>query len=377
MNLFWKIVICIVIIAIIGFGIAVYWAYNKMTSFEDLKIDEQATLAEKVKTADAWLEKIHKDNKFNGAILLIKNDSVILKNTYGFTDYTRTSELNNNSSFRLASVSKQFTAVGIMLLKEQGKLNFDDPITKFLPNLSYSNVTVRNLLNHTSGVPNIYMGFPKKYKKEIGEVLTISKMIELLAKENLPLEYQPNDKYQYNNTGYVLLAGIVEKASGKSFEEFMQTELFDKLNLKNTRVWNLVSADATFDNKTSSFDNVLGEITELKPDVLDGVAGDGGVFSSINDFIIWNQFWYDTDLLSEETKKEAFKKPILNNGKESDYGFGWIITKNNAHWHNGSWLGARTLFVRNENLKNCMVILDNSSSMNVDAIGNQLAKVLK
>lgn len=377
MSLFWKIIISIVILAFIGFGIAFYRAYNKMTSIEALQINKEMTLTEKAETANTWLNKLQKSNKFNGAVLLIKNDSVILKNTYGFTDYTQTKKLTNNSSFRLASVSKQFTATGIMLLKEQQKLNFDDSITTFLPSLSYTNVTVRNLLNHTSGVPDVYMSFPKKYKNEVGNILTISKTIALLAKESPPLTNLPNEKYKYNNTGYVLLAGIIEKVSGKSFEEFMQTELFNKLEMKNTRVWNLASTNTTFKNKTTSFENVLGKIKNLKPSVLDGVAGDGGVFSSINDFVIWNQFWHNNNLLSKNTQQEAFKKPVLNNKKQSNYGFGWLITKNKAHWHNGSWLGARTLIIRNEQLKNCLVILDNSSTFNIDNIAHQLVKVLK
>lgn len=302
---------------------------------------------------------------------------MLLKSTYGFTDHTRTKKLNNESSFRLASVSKQFTGVGIMLLKEKGKLDFDDSITKFLPLPLYKKVTVRHLLNHTSGIPDVYMNFPEKYQSEIGEALTISKMIELLGKENLPLNNVPNDIHSYNNTGYVLLAGIIESVSGVSFEEFMQVELFNKLKMDNTRVWNLVSNDNDFENKTSSFDNVLGDVVELKPDVLDGVAGDGAVFSSINDFVIWNQFWNGNELLSQETMEEAFKKMILNDGTIINYGFGWSIFSDHAHGHNGSWLGARTSIVRNKKLKNCIVVLDNSASMNVDKIVNQLVKVLK
>lgn len=377
MKLVLKIVLSLIVIAVVGFAIMTFIAYNKMVKVTELAINDSDSLATKIEKADKWLLKLHKNNQFNGAVLLIKNDTVILKNTYGYTNHKRTEELTVHSSFRLASVSKQFTAVGIMLLKEQGKLNFDDSITKFLPNLPYKNVTVRNLLNHTSGVPDVYMNFPKKYKSEVGEVLTISKMIELLAKENLPLTFQPNEKFEYNNSGYVLLAGIIEKISGTSFEEFMQSALFDKLNMRNTRVWNLVSKDNNFKNKVSSFENLLGEVNELKLGALDGVAGDGSVFSSIDDFIIWNQFWCNTDLLSDETKKEAFIKPTLNNGKQSDYGFGWIIASPKSHWHNGSWLGARTIIARNEELKNCLVILDNSASMAVDNMSNELAKVLK
>ena len=252
MKLVWKIVIGVIIIGIISFAAFVFYAYKKMTKVEELKIGITDNQTEKIVKAKEWLDKLQKNNKFNGAVLLIKNDSVLLKESYGYTDFTKKEKLTTNSSFRLASVSKQFTGVGIMLLKEQGKLNFDDSITKFLPQLTYKNVTIRHLLNHTSGVPDAYMDFPKKHKKEIGKALTISKMVELLAKENLPLKTKPNDIYNYNNTGYVLLAAIIEKASGKSFEEFLQIELFDKLKMKNTRVWNLVSKAKGFENKTSS-----------------------------------------------------------------------------------------------------------------------------
>ncbi|MFY7671929.1 serine hydrolase domain-containing protein [Tenacibaculum sp. MEBiC06402] len=377
MKLIWKILIAGVVLAILVFGAISVWAFNKMANIDELEINSKDTPTEKLEKVDKWLSNLQKDNKFNGAVLLIKNDSVLLKKTYGFTDYTRKEKLSTKSSFRLASVSKQFTGVGIMILKEQGKLNFDDSITKFLPSLPYKNVTVRNLLNHTSGIPDAYMGFPNKYEKEIGDALTITKMVELLAKENLPLVKEPNEVYSYNNTGYVLLAAIIESISGKSFEEFMQAELFDKLEMKNTRVWNLVSADSTFPNKTWSFENVLGETEELRPGVLDGIAGDGGVFCSIDDFVKWNQFWYDNNLLSESTMQEAFKVTRLNNGTEVKYGFGWSIFNENAHAHNGSWLGARTSFLRNIKLKNAIVVLDNSASMNVDGIVNQLVKVLK
>ncbi|AUC13925.1 hypothetical protein BTO06_01595 [Tenacibaculum sp. SZ-18] len=377
MKLIWKIIIAVVILGVLAFGAASIWAFNKMAKIDELVLGENDNLTEKIEKTDKWLAKLQKDNKFNGAVLLIKNDSLLLKNTYGFTDHTRRKRLTSQSSFRLASVSKQFTGVGIMLLKEQGKLNFDDSIKKFLPVLPYEKVTIRNLLNHTSGIPDVYMDFPKKYSKEVGSALTISMMVKLLAKENLPLEHNPNEVHSYNNTGYVLLAAIIENVSGKSFEEFMQTELFDKLGMKNTRVWNLLSQEKTFPNKTWSFENILGDLVELKSGVLDGIAGDGGVFSSIDDFIIWNQFWYDNQLLSKITMQEAFKETILNDGTVINYGFGWVIFGKDVHAHNGSWLGARTSFARNTKLKNAIVLLDNSASMNVDAIEKQLVKVLK
>ncbi len=376
MNLFLKILAGLFVVLILLFVGAFFYLKSNAT-VGVLEVNANETLSNKLKQADKWLAKLQEDKKFNGAVLLIKNDAVLLKSVYGFTSASQTEKLQLNSSFRLASVSKQFTAAAIMLLKQQNKLDFDDAITKFLPDLPYSNVTVRNLLNHTSGIPDIYMTFDKKYTAEIGDYLTVSKMVDLLVKENKPLESKPNSVYKYNNTGYVLLAAIIEAISNTSFEEFMQKQLFDRLEMQDTRVWNLASKSTDFENKTASFQYILGSALGFEPSILDGVAGDGSVFSSINDMVIWNQFWYNNTLITKEIMQEAFVTPVLNDGSTSDYGFGWIITKNNAMWHNGSWLGARTMIIRNPQLKNCLVLLDNSSSNNLDKIAAQLVKVLK
>lgn len=377
MNNLFKILIAIVFIGVVGTGVAAYFVLKKATNIEKLDFTSDQGLTEKITIANEWLTQLEKEHKFNGAVLLIKNDSVVLKNTYGYTDYTATKKLTNNSSFRLASLSKQFTAAGIMLLKEQGKLNFNDSITKYLPSLPYHNVTIRNLLHHTSGIPDVYMKYPKKYKKDVGNVLTIAKVVTLLSEEANKLNFRPNEKFVYSNTGYVLLAAIIEAVSNRSFEDFMQTELFNKLGMQNTRVWNLVSKDSTFVNKTDSFENILDERLPLKPTKIDGVAGDGAVFSSINDMVIWNTFWYQNNLISENTLKEAFTTSTLNDNSLHTYGFGWIILNPTAHWHNGSWLGARTIIIRNTELKNCLVILDNSASLNIDRMAEELVKVLK
>jgi len=344
---------------------------------KELILSQDVGQKEKIDELDTWLQGLHEEDHFNGGVLLIKNDSVIFKKTYGYTDYTKSKKLTSSSSFRLASVSKQFTAVGIMLLKEQGKLEFDDSVTKYLPALKYKEATIRNLLNHTSGIPDAYMGFPEKYKDEVGTELEISEVVSLLAKADLPFASKPNEKFQYNNTGYVLLAAIVESVSGESFESFMNRELFSKLEMPNARVWNLVSKNPDYEMKTGSFEYENGKITELPPTVFDGISGDGGIFCSLDDFIIWNQFWIENPLLSSETMAEAFMEVTLLNGEKSSYGFGWNSTPNGGAWHNGSWLGARTLIARNSNSKNCIVVLDNSSSAQVDFIAQQLAKVLK
>jgi CubicO group peptidase (beta-lactamase class C family) len=151
----------------------------------------------------------------------------------------------------------------------------------------------------------------------------------------------------------------------------MQTELFDPMGMKNSRVWNLFSAEETFPNKTDDFDAMLKKT--LKPTLLDGVAGDGAVFCSVEDFLIWDKFWYSNDIISQESINEAFTPPSLPDGKETNSGFGWVI-QGNMIWHNGSWLGARTFFGRNVKEKTCIALLDNSSNINSEGILREIQK---
>ncbi len=364
-----------IVTASFGFVISfLVWFFEFRPKVDVLKVVKEDSLISRIEKVDNWFKNLNKNNKFNGAVLLIKKDSVLLKKAYGYSDANSSRMLTTSSSFRLASLSKQFTATGIMLLKERGLLSFEDEIIKFLPELSYNKVTIRHLLNHTSGIPDVYIDFPKKYKKEVGDLLTNEKVVKLLAKMNPKLENSPNEKYQYSNIGYVLLSTIIERISKKSFQEFLQTELFDKLEMRNSKVWNLLSKSNSFANKTSSYYAFWIFKKTLNPGVLDGVSGDDAVFSSIDDLIIWNQFWYKNNLLSNSIIKEAFTRPKLNNGINSPYGFGWLI-KDNIVWHKGSWLGARTLIVRDTLQKNTIVLLDNSSSACIDNIHKELAKI--
>jgi len=285
-----------------------------------------------------------------------------LEKTYGFTNSNKTEKLNNNSSFRLASISKQFTASGIMLLKEKGLVNYDDIVSKYISNFPYSNVTIRNLLNQTSGIPDSYLNLAKKAKNEIG-ILTNEKAIKLIVENKSKANFEPNDKYEYSNTNYIILARIIELVSDQSFESFLKDNIFIPLGMNDTRVWNLVSEDNTFKGKTDGFEDLAGQIREIKPTFVDGVAGDGGVFSSLNDFVKWDQFWYENKLISNENLKEAFKKPTLNSGEKSNYGFGWVIINEDIVMHNGAWLAANTYFVRNTKKKTSLVLLDNSSNI--------------
>ena len=348
----------IVLIAI-GFFI---WFFVSFLQIPELELPENSNEKEKIVLIDNWFEKLNSENKFNGGVLFRKDGQPTLAKTYGYTNSKQTERLNNNSSFRLGSISKQFTASGIMLLKENKILDYDDLVSKHISGFPYQNVTIRNLLNQTSGIPDVYLELAENEKDNLG-ILTNEKALQLIIENNIKSNFEPNDKFDYSNTNYIILARIIELISNQSFEDFMKDNIFIPLGMNNTRVWNLVSKDKTFEGKTDGFKDLAGVVNEIKPTFVDGVAGDGGVFSSINDFMIWDEFWYKNELISNENLKEAFKRPILNNGQTSNYGFGWVIVSDDIVMHNGAWLAAKTYFVRNIKKKTSLVILDNSANL--------------
>ena len=342
------------------------WFFIFFLKVPSLDLSGELDEIEKINKIDEWFEQLQQDNKFNGVVAFSKDGKTLLTKGYGYTNHKKDQRLTEQSSLRLASVSKQFTAAGIMLLHENKKLDYDDPVSQYIEGFPYPEVTIRHLLNQTSGVPDVYLDLAEKNKKEIS-LLTNEIAVDLVIKENRKAVFSPNDQFQYSNTNYILLARIIELLSGTSFENYMRTELFEPLGMKNTRVWNLKSEESTFTNKVDDFENFKGINSPIEPTFIDGVAGDGAVFSSATDMLIWDQFWYENDLISPENLKQAFVKPQLTNGKASDYGFGWMITDNGS-WHNGAWLGANTMIIRNTEKKTCMVILDNSSNIFFDKI---------
>jgi CubicO group peptidase (beta-lactamase class C family) len=363
------ILIGILLLLACGIGYSVY-AWLQVSPIE---VASDANEAERLAAVDRWLDELFEKHKFNGGIMFVRDGQVLLSKTCGFTDHTATQRLDDHSAFQLASVSKQFTAAGILRLAEMGLLNLDDPVAKHLDGFISDKVTIRHLLNQTSGIPDVYMDLAEQHRKELGKVLTTSDVVELV-KQYGELERQPGDAMEYSNTNYVLLAGIVESASGMSFEHFMHKELFKPLGMNDTRVWNLLSAKRS-SNQASDFDQVDDDRTPVETTWIDGVAGDGAIFCSLHDFVIWDQFWEGNPLISEGLLRQAVRRPKLNDGTKSDYGFGWVVERK-GHWHSGAWRGANTFIARYPESGCCLVVLDNSSNPRVDKIAGHLVEAL-
>lgn len=349
------------------------WFFLFFTRISDLDIPENSTETKKIEAIDEWFTALQTDGQFNGAVLFARNGKPVFMKGYGFENAEKTKPITPNTSFRLASVSKQFTATGILVLQEQNKLNIDDEVVQYIEGFPYKNVTIRHLLNHTSGIPDAYMDLATANKESI-KILTNEKAIELLMEAKPEMVFQPNERHEYANTNCILLARIIEIVSDSSFETFMQENVFEPLQMKQTRVWNLLSKDENFLNKAEDMRNIKGKLYTINPSFIDGVAGDGAVFSSLNDFLIWDQFWYENNLVSEINLQEAFQKVKLTNGEFSHYGFGWSIGEKGV-WHNGAWLGACTIISRNIKDKTLLVVLDNGSNMVFDEVVKKVKPV--
>lgn len=332
--------------------------------------------AESLEKFSARMDKAFENKLFNGTVLIAVEGKVVFEKSVGFANIDEKTPLNENSSFRLASVSKQFTSMGIMLLKEEGKLDFDDDITKYLPTLPYKGVSIRHLMYHTGGLADYMDLFEKHWDTKTAEgkkkTAFNKDLVDLYSKHKPDPDFEPGERYEYSNTGYVLLGSIIEKASGQKIQEFFKSRIFEPLGMNDS------SAFAKDENEFNPKSRVFGFAWQGDSHVandwnyLNGMVGDGGIYASARDLMKWDQALYGEKLVSQATLDEAFTVGKLNNGKETDYGFGWSVerSKNDGLTvsHGGSWVGFRTYIVRGVDRKLTVIVLSNNSTSKLDQI---------
>ena len=197
-----------------------------------------------------------------------------------------------------------------------------------------------------------------------------------------PLRFKPGEKYEYSNTGYVLLASIIERVSGKTFGEFLKEQIFEPAKMTNTCVYKYAHEDESMTNRVYGFKKALigKDLISTDCHYINPVLGDGGVYSTLGDMLKWDRILYDDKILSEASREEAFSPAILNNGDTSWYGFGWGIktspTGKKVLEHSGGWVGFRTYFYREIEENNCIILLTNHSSQYIWAIIDQVKNIL-
>ena len=333
--------------------------------------------AEDLAKFSARMDRAFENQVFSGTVLIAVDGKIVFEKSVGYANIADKTPFTKNSSFRLASVSKQFTAMGIMLLKEEGKLDYDDDITDHLPTLPYKGVTIRNLLQHVGGLPAYGSWFEQNWdvdaKGDKKKTAFNKDLIEQFSTHKPKVEFEPGQQYRYCNTGYVILGSIIEAASGQTIHDFFQTRVFDPLEMKDSSVF---SPDANVfnpSNRVYGFE-FLGADDFFDNDwnYLNGMVGDGGFYSSARDLLKWDQALYGEKLVSQPTLDEAFTSGKLNGGEETGYGFGWIVQRSERDGltvsHNGHWVGFRTFIKRQPDRKLTIIVLSNNSASKFDQV---------
>jgi len=287
------------------------------------------------------------------SVLVIRNGVPVVRRSYGMANIEDKVAATPATNYRLASVTKQFTAASILLLAQDGRLSIDDRIRKWLPTLPDTDdpITIRHLLTHTGGLIDYEDIMPEDYAGQLRDI----DVLRLLEKERRTY-FTAGSDYRYSNGGYSMLALIVEKASGKSFQDFLHERIFEPLGMRNTLAY--VREGPPVPNRAYGYTETNGKWERTDQSSTSAVLGDGGVYSSIDDLAKWDAALYDDRLLSDASRKLAFTPWTKTDDPAVEYGFGWRITGDTL-WHSGETIGFRNVIVRYPQRRLTIIILTN------------------
>ena len=303
----------------------------------------------------ALFEHLNEGMQPGAAVMVIKDGGIVYSGGFGYANIEERISIDENSTFRLGSVSKQFTAMAIMALADEGKLDYDDLVIGYIPELDkYPGVTIRHLLTHTSGMPDYYDTIDTS-----GGMPTNADMPAEMAAMEGPV-FAPGEQYEYSNPAYEMLPLIVEKVSGQTFAEFMIENVFEPAGMDDSLIYDHTEPEIA--NRVWGYEPAPDGFKLNDYDALNYLDGSGGMYATLEDFLAWDQALYTEDIVSGATLREGFTRYELNNGDEIDYGFGWRLDQHRGHRriaHGGSWVGFRTSIARYPEEKLAVVVLTN------------------
>ncbi|MBL0103150.1 MAG: beta-lactamase family protein [Bacteroidetes bacterium] len=339
------------------------------------------------------IDSTYSASPFFGNILITKNKKVLIEKSYGYADAVNKFLLSSSNSFQVASISKQFTAYGIMILKSRNLLNYDSLVCSYIPTFPYRNITIRHLLTHTSGLPNFW--------DEIRPNLDTNKsngnkeVLEYLIQHKMPLQFEPGTQFQYADIGYDFLATIIENVSGMSYRDFMDQNIFKPLKMNSTYAY-MVTDIRRIQNKNLAIGHVFdaGEFNYAHLQnkynfvfYLGDFYGDGSVVTTVRDLAIWDNALKECKLLPCEIQQESITEPKFNGqilyartNPNISYGFGWFIKDTPSGkllYHTGGHPGNSHIMCRLPDKDITFIFLSNAETANIKALRNRILQMLE
>ncbi len=299
------------------------------------------------------------------AVRVLRDGEPVLTRTYGVADIATQRAIGVSSNFRLASISKQFTALAILMLIDEGRLSFDTPLSEVFPEFPpYANrITIRHLLQHQSGLPDYEPMVPGDATEQVHDADVLAMMMTVEQGE-----FEPGTEYHYSNSGYAVLAMVVEAVSGSSFSDFLKQRIFGPAGMRDTVAF--VNGRNTVSERAHGYTVTDAGVEYTDQSLYSAVLGDGGVYSSLRDLTRWDRAGYGRDLVSAGLM-EAMLTPALEN-----YGFGWRIDEYDGqrrYHHSGSTSGFRNFIQRFPEQRLTIVVLTNRAEPDVQPLGEAIA----
>jgi len=310
---------------------------------------------------DTFFSTKFKATSFNGNVLFAERGRIIFEKSYGFAEWRKKDSLTLESTFNLASASKPFTSVAVLQLVEQGKINLTDPVEKYIPSFPYIGIDIHQLLCHRSGLSKYdhFCDQPDSIWPDKHKSIHNADVVNIMGIIVPQVAYSPNTHHYYSNTNYMLLAQIIEIASGISFKEYLQQYIFTPCEMTSTVLYTRDNNDELI-NPTKGY---TGNYTECIDIYLNGAVGDKGIFSNLHDMLKFDEALYNGTLLTDESLELAFNEHNDQKNNGQNYGYGFRLTyddvKGKIPFHTGWWKGFRTYFIRVPEKQQTIIVLSN------------------
>jgi len=375
-----KLIVYLITVIFIGFPIGMHQQEMVQTPDENysVKVAPPPLSVQQANIVDSLLNRRLTRNGFRGAVLVAYQDQIIMEYAHGYADYKARRKINVQSTFQLASVSKSFTSTSIMILKDKGLLNLNDVVVKYIPEFPYEDIKISHLLQHTAGLQN-YMYLVDNYWKN-DSLITNEDILDLLVKYHLPLNNRPGRRFLYSNTGYAILALLVERVSKESFADFVKENIFQACGMDNTYTFSYQVID-TVSNRAIGYNRRGRRLFRYDFEPNDMILGDKSVFSNVEDLFKYDRALNSYKLVSKESLTEAYTKGKTTSRypRVFDYGFGWRIKDENGNhliYHNGLWHGFTSTITHEVNSDITIIMLNNTTA-SISAIKRDLLRITK